>query len=88
MEEIMKIRMLGLALISGLSLLAFTTMASAAVICNDEGDCWHSQQNYTYPPGTMLHIHPDNWRWKGHEHYAWREHEGRGYWQKGAWVGF
>jgi len=30
---------------------------------------------------------PDDWRWKGGEHYRWREPgRGHGYWRGGAWV--
>jgi hypothetical protein len=39
-----------------------------------------------YPAGVRVHIHPDDWKWKDHEHYRWREHAGRGYWHGGAWV--
>jgi hypothetical protein len=31
--------------------LAFSaTGASAAVVCNGEGDCWHAKQKYDYHP--------------------------------------
>ena len=74
---------------SGLALLAMSSLsASARVVCNEDGDCWHVQDMYTYPPSVHLSIHPDNWRWRDDEHYAWKEHPGRGYWHGGEWQGF
>lgn len=68
-------------------LLALTAgTASAGVVCNDEGDCWHSRGRVDYPAGVRVHVHPDNWRWKHHHNYRWREHAGRGYWRGGVWV--
>lgn len=69
---------------------AFTaTAASADVVCNRDGDCWHVRDRYHYRPEFGLSIHPDSWRWGKHEtRYHWREHEGRGYWRHGAWIGF
>ncbi len=71
--------------------LALTaTAASAAIVCNDEGDCWHVKKRYHYRPEFRLEIHPDNWRWREHadHRYHWREHEGRGYWRNGIWIQF
>ena len=65
-----------------------TTSASAEIVCNDEGDCWHVNGKMEYRPEFKLHVHPDNWRWGEKEHYKWREHEGRGYWRGGVWIGF
>jgi hypothetical protein len=62
------------------------TAASAAVVCNDEGECWHVRGNPAYGPELKLNIHPDSWKWGGSEHYKWREHAGHGYWRGGAWV--
>jgi hypothetical protein len=61
---------------------------SAAVVCNGEGACWHVRHAYAYHPEFGIVVHPDNWRWGAGEHYAWREHAGRGYWRHGAWVRF
>jgi hypothetical protein len=75
------------ALLVGASALTLTaTSVSAAIVCNDEGDCWHVRGQPTFKPELRLQIHPDNWRWSGSEHYRWREHEGHGYWHGGAWV--
>jgi hypothetical protein len=64
------------------------TSASAAIACNREGECWHVRGHYEYRPEFGVVIHPDNWRWRRHERFTWREHEGRGYWRNGIWVEF
>ena len=77
------------ATLLGASALAMTTAAASAhIVCNAEGDCWHTHAEYNYAPSLGLIIHPDNWRWKEGERHAWREHDGRGYWQGGAWKEF
>ena len=61
--------------------------ASAAVVCNDEGDCWRVRGNPSYGPELRLRIHPDDWRWSRSESYRWREpREGHGYWRRGTWI--
>jgi hypothetical protein len=67
-----------------------TTSASAAIICNEEGDCWHAKEKYEYRPEFKLHIYGDDWKWSHADHhkYRWREHNGRGYWNKGVWLEF
>jgi hypothetical protein len=68
-------------------MLAFTaTAASAAIVCNGEGDCWHVKEHRDYAPGLNLRVYPDNWKWKEAEHHRWREHAGHGYWRGGVWV--
>ena len=42
----------------------------------------------TTPPRAGIVVHDDNWRWRGRDHYRWREHEGRGYWRNGIWLNF
>lgn len=71
--------------------LAFTaTAASAKIVCNDDGDCWHVKTYREYPPDVKLHVYEDNWKWsEGDSHrYRWREHDGErhGYWRSGVWV--
>jgi hypothetical protein len=73
-----------LAAAGGLMLAA--TSASAAIVCNDDGDCWHVRGQPAYGPELKLHIHPDHWQWRHGDHYRWREHAGHGYWHGGAWV--
>jgi hypothetical protein len=84
-----------LAALLGIGGLAVTAAsASAAVVCNAEGDCWHTHDTYSYPTGLGVVVHEDNWRWDAdhdrdaHVHYRWHEHDGRGYWRNGVWVTF
>jgi len=62
--------------------------ASARIVCNADGDCWRVHEDYAYPPGARVEIHPDNWKWGEGEHFVWKEHPGRGYWEHGEWRGF
>ena len=76
---------------SGLAVatLAMTaSAASAAIVCNGEGVCWHVRHPYAYHPAYGVVVHPNAWRWGPGGHYAWREHAGRGYWRQGVWVPF
>lgn len=69
--------------------LAFAaTSASAAIVCNADGDCWHVKERREYKPELGLKIYPDNWKWHQAEshRYRWREHAGHGYWRGGVWV--
>jgi hypothetical protein len=71
--------------------LAFTaTTSSAAIVCNEDGDCWRVKKRYKYRPDFGLRIYPDSWKWADRENtrYRWREDRGRGYWRKGVWVEF
>ena len=77
------------SMLSGFALLALSCLtASAKVVCNDDGDCWHVQEEFAYPPDIHLKIYPDDWRWKEGEHFVWKEHHGRGYWHGGEWREF
>jgi len=84
----MSIKIAAVALASSLTLM--TTGASAAIVCNDEGDCWRVKEKYEYKPEFRLHIYDDDWKWdRAHDHkYRWRESRGRGYWNKGVWIEF
>ena len=64
------------------------SVASAAIVCNAEGACWHVRRPYAYAPAYGVVVHPDAWRWGPRDRYVWREHPGRGYWRHGAWVAF
>jgi hypothetical protein len=81
---------LGSAVVVTVGLLAVgATTASAAVVCNGEGDCWRTKERYTYPPDAGVRVYSDDWKWGPDDKYRWREHEGRGYWgPKGAWIEF
>jgi hypothetical protein len=70
------------------ALMASSVGASAAVACNNEGQCWHVRANYAYRPEFGVVVHPNNWRWGANDHYVWREHTGRGYWRNGVWIKF
>ena len=75
------------ALAGAAALFAFSTSASAYVVCNDRGDCWHSTVKYTYPDEHIVY-YDDNWDWKSHN-YRWHDVTGDyGYWDsdKNAWV--
>ena len=46
------------------------TAASAEIVCNRDGDCWHVKTHHKYHPEFGLVIHPDNWRWHDHDKYC------------------
>jgi hypothetical protein len=77
-------------LLSTGSIAFTTTSASADVVCNNEGDCWHVKDHYTYPPGITIQVHPEDWKWGEKEKFKWHEPQGqgRGYWKNGIWIGF
>jgi hypothetical protein len=88
MKHIAKIFLAG-----AISATAFTfalDTASAAVVCNGVGDCWHTHESYDYPEAAGIIVHPDGWAWQDsdHDRYRWREHEGRGYWHGDSWTDF
>jgi hypothetical protein len=89
MEISMTMRKLLLGAAIGVSALAATVgSASAYVACNRAGDCWHTQDRYTYRPAFGVTVHDEGWRWRDHDRYRWREHNGRGYWRNGVWLTF
>jgi len=85
---------LALPLTMGVCLVAFTVgTAQAYVVCNHEGDCWHTDSRYHYHNDVQVEVHPDVWYfhhdWDHDNQYHWRgHHEGRGYWKNGVWVTF
>lgn len=79
---------LGSAIIGLATSLALTTSASAAVVCNDEGDCWRVKEKHTYPPDVKLHFYEDDWVIDTKK-YKWRDPgPRRGYWRGGVWIDF
>jgi hypothetical protein len=74
----------GIAL--GVGVLALSAASASAEIACRRNVCWHVNERYEYPAEARVIIHPDNWHWGRNEHYAWREHEGRGYWRGGRWI--
>jgi hypothetical protein len=75
-------------LLSASALTMAATNASARIVCNEDGDCWHAKTDYEYQPAFGLSVHPNDWKWKEGEKHAWREHEGKGYWHGGSWKEF
>ena len=54
------------AVAGAVGILAFTaTNASAAIVCNGEGDCWHVKDKYDYKPEWGIQVYPDTWSWSG-----------------------
>ena len=86
MKNIIKTFLIGAA---GAAALGFTmSNASAAIVCDGDGDCWHTHADYDYPASAGIVVHPDNWAWNAGDHYRWHEHEGRGYWHGDDWMPF
>ena len=56
-------RYVGSAFLGLVALVALTSQASAAVVCNEWGDCWKVKERPTYPPGVNLQFYDDDWRW-------------------------
>jgi len=80
---------IALAAVMGVSAVTLaSTNASAAIVCNQDGDCWHTQAEYAYQPSFGLSVHQNDWKWKEGEKHAWREHEGKGYWKGSNWTSF
>ena len=76
------------AILTGVCALALSaTAASAAIVCNDEGDCWRVSGEPKYEPGLKLRIQKDDWKWKEGEKYRMREPgRGHGHWRGGSWI--
>jgi hypothetical protein len=82
----MKRFMTALVLAGGALAITGTT-ASAAIVCNDDGDCWRVRGRPAYDSGLRLRVHRDDWRWSRGERYRWREPgRGHGYYRRGVWV--
>lgn len=73
-------------LLGAATLAVAATSASAEIVCNREGECWHVNRHYDYRPEFGLVVHPDGWAWGPGDHYRWREHRGHGYWHNGIWI--
>ena len=64
-----------------------------AVVCNRDGDCWHTDRAYRYPRATTVERHPDHWyfhqNWAQSRDRHWRDYRpGRGYYRSGVWIAF
>jgi hypothetical protein len=74
-------------LVSAATLAMTAGAASAAVVCNEEGDCWRVKEQRNYEPSLKLRIMPDDWKWKEGEKYRWRESgKGHGHYRNGVWI--
>jgi hypothetical protein len=65
--------------------LCCASNASADVACAGHV-CWHVTERYEFPPRAHVVVHPDDWHWGPRERFAFREHEGRGYWRGSHWI--
>ena len=50
---------------------ALATTASAAIVCDADGDCWRVKEKYDYRPDWGLTLYDDDWKWEG-DKYRWR----------------
>ena len=78
-----------IALVLGAGALVATAgTASARLVCNRDGDCWHTDSRVR-APGVTFDFHPDDWyfhqKWDNDHHYR-DYHEGRGYYKGGVWI--
>ena len=77
------------ALAGGLAMMA-AAPASARVVCNNVGDCWHTDAPPARVPGIQFSVHPDDWyfhqRWDRDDRHFRDYHEGRGYYRGGVWI--
>jgi hypothetical protein len=79
---------LGAAIVAA-SLAASATAASAYVVCNQTGQCWHAHDRYEYPTTAGVVIHEDGWVFDRPGYYHWaKDRPGRGYWDHGHWRRF
>lgn len=75
----------------GAGVLVAASPASAYVVCNRFGDCWHTDTRVHFPH-VRLSFHNDKW-WDRHRnsaHYTWHEIDNshdwhHGYWDRGTW---
>ena len=78
------------AALAVLGTVALTAGASAAVVCNEDGDCWRTKERLTYPPEARVQIYGDDYT-VGPKYKLRDPGEGRGYWRgpaPGVWIGF
>jgi hypothetical protein len=55
------------------------TGASARVVCNENGDCWHAKRDCALDPEFKLSVHAENWTGKRASMKA------KGYWRGKRW---
>jgi len=69
------------------ALIAISAFGASAAIVWQRDVCWHTHEAYDFPHEAGVVVHEDNWHWGPREHFRFREHEGRGYWRGGRWMG-
>jgi hypothetical protein len=79
------------AIAGAAALVALSTSASAYIVCNDHGDCWHSTVRYDFArdyPSVKVVYYADDWDWKVHHYHLHQVTGDYGYWDsdKDAWV--
>ena len=76
-------------LMGGAALVTTAAPAAARLVCNRDGDCWHTDRRRRVP-GVRFDIHPDDWyfhqHWDGGDRHYRDYHEGRGYYKGGVWI--
>jgi hypothetical protein len=75
-----------LGALMGVSALALSAAGASAAVACVGNVCWHTHERYEYPAHARVVVHEDGWKWGRHEHYRWREHDGRGYWNGRRWT--
>ena len=83
-----KWKVIAAAGVAAAGMLCLSQPSNAAIVCNADGDCWHSHQTYVYPGDAGIVVHPDTWTFGSEARYRWHEHEGRGFWGHGEWRTF
>jgi hypothetical protein len=78
------------AALIGIGAAASAGSASAYVVCNRAGDCWHTDKRYHYDRDLGARYHNDDWyfhqRWNDDRDHHYRDyHEGRGGYRNGIW---
>ena len=78
---------ISMALLGAAALAMTAGTASAAVVCNDDGDCWRVRGRPNYGPGVQLRTYGDDWKGDRGRKHRWREPgQGHGYYRNGAWI--
>jgi hypothetical protein len=73
-----------LTLAAAIGALAVSAKADSATVVCVENVCWHTQEQYSYPPDARVFIHDESWL--AGPHVTFREHDGRGYWKGDTWT--
>jgi hypothetical protein len=69
--------------------LVAASAASADVVCNRGGECWHVRDRLDYPADLGITFHDDAWAAAHRDHYHWRaDRFDRGYYRNGVWITF